>query len=166
MFVIIRSIQTEDFNEVCDIVNENWKTAFIGCVNPALLTDCECLERSKRLRADFVSKRLSEYVFEEDGRVLGMLSLGNTKDMDRASAFELWRIYIAKDVQHNRIGSKLLSFAEQEAHTRGFSEIIIWTFKENIPAIHFYTKHGYVLDKEAYLDAPYLSYAVRLIKPI
>lgn len=44
--------------------------------------------------------------------------------------------------------------------------IFKWAFKENIRAISFYEKHGYVKDKEEYLGKPYLAYGIRFNKKI
>ena len=161
---MIRLLQSGDIENVCNIVNNDWKTVYTGYVNPELLTEQGCLERSNRLKSDFISGRLSEYVWEEDGKVLALLSVGKTADVDKAGAFEVWRIYVSKEAQGKGIGNRLLSFAEQQAKKSAFHEIVIWAFRDNIHAISFYQKHGYVVQKEEYLGEPYLTYGIRLNK--
>jgi len=94
------------------------------------------------------------------------LSMGTTADTDKASAFEIWRIYISAEAQGKGIGGQLLTFAEQTARANGYAEIIIWAFSKNTRAIKFYQKYGYQIDKEEYLDAPYLTCGTRLSKNI
>lgn len=105
-------------------------------------------------------------MWEENGNVVAMLSFGNTADHDKAGAFEIWRIYIKSDFQGKGIGHNLIAFAEQAAKEEGYTEVVIWAFKNNLNAISFYRKHGYILEKEEYLGKPYLTMGVRLNKKI
>ena len=111
---MIRPLVESDFNAAIQIVNRNWKNVYVGYVNQGLLNDAGCQERSQQLREDFINHRLSEYVWEESGQILGLLSMGTTADTDKASAFEIWRIYIAAEAQGKGIGGRLLVFAELE----------------------------------------------------
>jgi diamine N-acetyltransferase len=163
---MIRLLQESDIEIICKIVNDNWKSVYNGYVNEKLLNKQGCLDRKNRLRADFLSGRLSNYVYEFRNQPIALLSIGDTADKDIPMAFELWRIYILKEYQNQGIGSRLLDFAEQEAFSLGHHEVVIWAFKENINAISFYEKHGYEQDKEQYLGQPYFAYGIRLSKQL
>jgi ribosomal protein S18 acetylase RimI-like enzyme len=163
---MIRPLVESDFDAVISIVNQNWKDVYTGYVNQELLDDTGCYERGQRLKQDFINHRLSEYVWEESGQVLGLLSMGATADADKANDFEIWRIYISAEAQGRGIGGRLLTFAEQTAREKEFEEIIIWAFSRNERAIKFYQKYGYQIDKEEYLDTPYLTDGTRLLKNI
>ena len=163
---MIRPLGEKDFDTVCGIVNENWKNVYSGYVNPLLLNSDGCAARTRRLKTDFVARRLSEYVWEEENRVSAMLSFGDTADVDMAGAFEIWRIYVASQFQGKGIGKMLMDFAEQGAEEQGYKEIVIWAFKNNHHAVSFYKKRGYSIDKEEYLSEPYFSMGIRLKKNI
>ena len=163
---MIRPLLEKDYNIAIDIVNTNWKRTYSNYVNPLLLNEIGCKERAEELRHDFQSKRLSEYVWEEQGQILALLSIGDTADMDKKGAFEIWRIYVRPEAQGHNIGSKCILFAEQEAKRQGYQEIVIWAFQENTTAISFYQKNGYVIDKNEYLGEPYLTFGIRLIKTL
>ncbi len=163
---MIRPLAESDFDTVISIVNRDWKDVYTGYVNQELLSDAGCQERGQQLLKDFINHRLSEYVWEESGQILGLLSMGTTADSDKANAFEIWRIYIAVESQGKGIGGQLLAFAEQNAKASGYTEILIWAFSKNTRAIRFYQKYGYQIDKEEYLDTPYLTYGTRLVKNI
>lgn len=125
-----------------------------------------CKERAVKLMRDFQSKRLSEYVWEEQGQVLALLSIGDMADIDKKGSFEIWRIYVKRQAQGHNIGSQCLALAQQEAKKRGYQEIIIWAFQENTKAISFYQKNGYVIDKSEYLGKPYFTAGIRFIKRV
>lgn len=163
---MIRPLIENDYDMVVDIININWKKTYSNYVSPLLLNEDGCKERADELRHDFQSKRLSEYVWEEQGQVLALLSIGDTADTDKKGAFEIWRIYVKLEMQGHNIGSQCLAFSEQEAQKRGYHEIIIWAFQKNTKAISFYQKNGYVIDKNEYLGKPYLTVGTRLIKKV
>ena len=52
-------------------------------------------------------------------------------------------LFVAKDFQHQGIGSFALNYAEKYVKERGFDVINVQTDKENIIAINFYSKFGY-----------------------
>ena len=52
-------------------------------------------------------------------------------------------LFVAKDFQHQGIGSFALNYAEKYVKERGFNMINVQTDKENITAINFYSKFGY-----------------------
>ena len=163
---MIRRLKSEDYDTVCKIVNDNWREVYAGYVNSELLTDSGCKQRELCIKNDFLSNRLSEYVLEKEGKVVALLSFGNTEDTDKAGAFEIWRIYISQGEQGKGLGGKLISFAEKEAEKNGYREIVIWAFEGNTHALTFYHKHGYTIDKKENLRAPYLTIGVRLIKDL
>lgn len=163
---IIRLLELKDMKTVCDIVNDSWKSIYKGYINPELLTDRECAGRANEIESDFLSGRLLNYVYEINGRVVALLSIGDTEDNDKTGAFEIWHIYILKSMRGKGIGKELLVFAEQQAVKMGYNEIVIWAFLENINALTFYKKYGYLEDKQMYLESPYYAHGVRFIKEL
>lgn len=163
---MIRPLTRRDYAAAIRIVNESWKAVYAGYVNPALLTDAGCRERAERLERDFDSRRLAEYVWEEDGQILALLSMGDTADRDRPGAFEIWRVYVDASVRGRGIGGQLLEFAEGYAQKHGYTQAVIWAFRENIRAAAFYRGRGYRPDKEEYLGEPYRAWGIRLRKQL
>ena len=148
------------------IVNDGWRDTYAGYVSPALLDDKGCWERAARLEEDFRSRRLEEYVWEEEGEVLALLSAGDTADRDLPGAFELWRLYVAKKARGRGIGGKLLDFGEGLAREKGRALLVIWAFRRNARALDLYQKHGCRPDKTMWLGEPYLAEGIRLVKDL
>lgn len=161
---MIRPLQEEDFAAVIAIVNEAWRTTYAGYVSPALLDSAGCERRAAGLEQDFRARRLAEYVWEEEGRVLALLSMGDTADKDRPGAFEIWRVYVDREARGKGIGGRLLEFGEDLARKKGYKEVLIWAFRENAPAAAFYQSRGYRPDKEEYLGEPYCAWGSRFFK--
>lgn len=163
---MIRLIQKEDFKTVCKIINDNWISVYKGYINQNLINDNGCKQREERLIKDFSTNRLFNYVYELKGKVIGILSIGDTADSDKKGAFELWRIYIEKAYQNKGIGSELIKFAQNEAVRLKYKEMVIWAFKENKRAVSFYKKHGFIVDKEEYLGEKLSAFGIRFNKKI
>lgn len=161
---MIRPLREADFDAAAALVNACWRSVYAGYVGPELLSDAGCEQRSRKLKSDFASHRLEEYVWEEEGRVRAALSAGPSEDPGRAGAFELWRLYLAPEVRGRGVGGRLPAFAETRAAERGYAEMVIWAFRENVRAVSFYRKHGYRTDGEHYLGEPYRAWGVRLAK--
>lgn len=68
--------------------------------------------------------------------------------------------------QKSGIGTKLLSFAEQEARRQGFQECLIWAFEKNVSACEFYERHGYRKDTRKYLEGAYQAEGIRYCKKL
>lgn len=163
---MIRRLQSKDMDVACDIVNDNWKSVYAGYVNEELLGEKGCADRKERLKKDFLSGRLENYIDEQDHQVVALLSIGPSEDPDKAGSFEVWRIYLKKEFQRQRIGSDFIHFAEAQARKEGFHEIVIWAFQKNTSALAFYQKNGYRVDQTNYLGKPFFAYALRLQKTL
>ena len=68
---MIRPLAEKDYNIAIDIVNTNWKKTYSDYVNPLLLNEDGCKKRAEELKHDFQSRRLLEYVWEEQGHNIG-----------------------------------------------------------------------------------------------
>ena len=79
---MIRLLQENDIEIICKIVNDNWKSVYNGYVNEKLLNKQGCVDRKNRLKADFLSGRLSNYIYEYRDQPIALLSIGDTADKD------------------------------------------------------------------------------------
>lgn len=62
---------------------------------------------------------------------------------------------VLPEYQNNGLGSKLLTFAEEQARTKKFKKISLLTSKNNVNAIRFYERNGY--RKTVLFDRPPLN---------
>lgn len=161
---MIRLLQKEDLESVTKLVNHNWRTVYRSYVSKQLLNKEGCANRTLEIENEFFKKTRQHYVYESCGRVLALLTLGETTDDDKKGAFEIWRLYVLQAAQNRGIGSQLIQFAETRAAEQNYGEILLWAFKENKKAALFYEKHGYVKSRELELGEPYLARSVRFSK--
>ena len=161
----VRRLEKQDLQRVGEILNEGWKRTYRDIVSPELFTEKWDLLRIQQLRREFNTKSLDNYIYEEEG-IEGLLTFGKTEDRDKPRAFEIWRIYVCEAARNQGIGTKLLSFAEQEARRQGFQECLIWAFEKNVSACEFYERHGYRKDTRKYLEGAYQAEGIRYCKKL
>ena len=163
---MIRKLEEKDYTAAIELVNENWKSVYADFISPGVISDSGCRSRAEEILQEFSVHKWDEYIWEEDGEVLALLSFGNAEDEDKQGAFEVRRIYVLMEAQGRGIGKTLLRFAEKSAAEKGGNEIVLWAMKENLRAIGFYQKAGYRPEKEEYLGDKYRTFAVRMIKKL
>lgn len=161
----VRKLEKKDLQRVGEILNEGWRRTYREILSPEMFSEKWDLRRIQQLRQEFNTKRLDNYIYEEDG-IEGILTFGKTEDRDKPRAFEIWRIYVCEDARMQGIGTKLLTFAEQEARRQGFQECLIWAFEKNTAACRFYERHGYVKDTGKYLEGDYQAEGIRYCKKL
>ena len=85
------------------------------------------------------------YVFD-DGIIKAILTIGDCRDADKATSFELWGIYVDPFFKRQGIGSIMVDYCEKCAVEQGFNEVCLWVLEKNADARLFYEKHGYSPD--------------------
>lgn len=83
------------------------------------------------------------YVFEDNGMVVGFLSLlfYRTIYHKRGTAL-INELIVSKASRNQKIGEQLLQYGINAARERGMDEIEVGVMQDNIGAIKFYKKHG------------------------
>lgn len=163
---MIRLLKEDDLAGAARIVNDNWRQVYRGYVNEFLLSDRGCEERAKLIASEFFEKKLTHYVWDKNGKPAALLTLGDTLDDDKKGAFEIFRLYVAKQAQNQGIGSRLIRFAMEEAARKKYRETLLWAFEKNVRAALFYEKHGFVKDKKLELGEPYFARSVRFCRKV
>lgn len=87
------------------------------------------------------------YVIEHRGEVIAMVTLTSQPDH-----FLLQNLAVLPDRQRHGVGRLFLAFAENEARTRGFREIRLWTNEKMTENVPYYTALGYEVTHAATVD--------------
>jgi GNAT superfamily N-acetyltransferase len=87
------------------------------------------------------------FVAEQDGAVIGFVTVGPTDDEAQAAATgELFAIYLESQVVGTGVGRALLARAEGELAARGFVVAVLWVLDGNARARQFYERAGWDAD--------------------
>ncbi len=76
------------------------------------------------------------------GKDIAFLQIGHDVWNNRV---RVWELLVLPEYRRMRIGSKLMTLTKAEAKALGARAIVLETQSCNVPAIHFYLKHGFQL---------------------
>jgi len=71
---------------------------------------------------------------------------------NREDEMKVEQLYLLPEFQSKGLGSLMLRHVEDEAHARNISALVLQVNKQNVSAIAFYRKAGFVVRNEAIFD--------------
>jgi len=95
-----------------------------------------------------LSNPASEFYFAHlDDKILGYLKVnfaGTQTELNDKNSLEIERIYVLKEFQGLKVGQLLYNWALQIAKDAGLDYIWLGVWEENVKALQFYKKNGFV----------------------
>ena len=135
---MIRQGTPHDAEGVARVQVRTWQAAYAG-VLPG-----DGLSRMSVDRAAEQWRRWPPIVAEEDGEVMGFVSVGPSRDDDADG--ELLAIYVAPGRWGTGVGRALIEAAEVRLRELGHRDVILWVLEENPRACRFYEAAGWHAD--------------------
>ena len=132
----IRPGRDEDAEGFIALIGTAW-SEFPGCV---LDVDAEMPEL-RTLASHFEASGGALWAAEQDGRLVGMVA---TRPLRHDEAYEICRMYVARECRGTGLARCLLALAEDHARAAGAARLVLWTDTRFEAAHRFYEKHGYV----------------------
>lgn len=100
----------------------------------------------EKLEAELNEPNSSFYFAKYNDEIIGYLKINFAMaqtDLKDKEALEIERIYVLKDFQGQKIGTRLLNFTIKIAKRTNLKYIWLGVWDENKRAISFYQKHGF-----------------------
>lgn len=144
----IRRATPEDADAMAILHVASWRAAYRGLVPDAFLDSLEVDRRAQRFREALSAQAEETYLAEEDGELLGILTIGGCRDEDVEPEItgEIWGIYLAPQHWRKGTGSRLCQYGERLLSQRGYRIATLWVFAGNAQARRFYEAMGYTAD--------------------
>ncbi len=91
---------------------------------------------------------------DDTGEITGFICAGPVVDKEKNAGFDgqVYGMHVKPGLNGKGIGSQLLKTSFDSLKQRGIKSVIVWTFRDNEPAIDFYAKHGAVFIRESPVD--------------
>ncbi len=163
MGYIIRKATNDDVLGIAYVHYHAWIETYTGLVSQDFLDKLSVARSAEKLRNIDCSKY---FVLEIDGKICGFICISEYRGDDLGDEYgEIPAIYLLKEYHGHHYGTKLLDKAMEELKKWGYRKIVIRTLKNNINAIKFYERSGFLIDgveKEIDLGKP--ETVIRLIK--
>lgn len=92
----IRQANPEDARSCASVHIESWKVAYRGLVPDSYLDDLDFLAREESFRQIYTRQPEDNFLVEENGQVIGILTIGECRDddLEMACTGEIWGIYL------------------------------------------------------------------------
>lgn len=143
----IKPITTSDVEKLQKVSRETFKATFDPYTAPNdmvrfLEEDYETVKLVKEIE----NSNSRFYFLMVQNEIAGYLKI-NVGDAQtehlRENALEVERIYLRSSFQHRGLGNVLLDFAEKTAREEGKDYMWLGVYEKNVPAQHFYKRHGF-----------------------
>jgi GNAT superfamily N-acetyltransferase len=143
----IRVAELSDADAMCDAHVEGWRVAYRGIV-PDWFLDSEPFETERRTNWRNESWRSLEdslmFAAVLDGRVVGFGHVGPERRDDGAPPRgEVYGFYLHPTAWGSGVASELMAVCEAELRKSGFTEAVLWVFRDNPRGRAFYEKAGW-----------------------
>lgn len=143
--VHIRRVKIGDENSLAYVQTESWKEAFKEIVPADLLLKCTEMERATAMYKKLLEEHKGNgYILELDGKPHCIAYWDATREKDMTGFAELICIHSLKDGWNKGYGSLMMKQLLDDVKKAGYSKIMLWVFDNNLRAIRFYEKHGFV----------------------
>lgn len=144
----IRRATPDDAVALARVHIDSWRSAYRGLVPDSHLDSLDYERHAQRFRESLGRNAEESYLAEQDGEVLGFLTLGGCRgtDVDQKATGEIWGIYLAPGHWRKGIGSMLCRYGERILTLRGYLAATLWVFAGNDQARRFYEAMGFTAD--------------------
>lgn len=118
----------------------SWKKAYRDIV-PQTYLDELSLERWTPFLQD---SPYCGYILKADGEFIATSSISPARDEEMQGWGEIISIYVLPEHFYKGYGKKLLYFVLSDLNSKGFNKVYLWVLKNNLQAISFYERNGFV----------------------
>jgi GNAT superfamily N-acetyltransferase len=160
----VRPARPRDAAAIAEVHVRSWQTAYehiFGAERLATLD--ETLERRRAGWESHIAAVHGVAVAEDDGRVVGFVSVGPARDEDGVG--ELFTIYALPEAWGSGVGAALMAEAKALLRPHG-DEAVLWVLEDNPRARRFYEREGWTLDgatkEDEFLGVPVREVRYRL----
>lgn len=149
--MIVRRARLLDAPAMAAAQVDSWRAAYLGLVPVVVLNGLSVSAHAAswtRLLQGGESRGSRAWVAALDGRIVGFVSAGPTRDADdhRGQVGEVYAIYLVPAAWGRGLGGELLRVAEDDLCGRGYRIATIWVLAGNSRARRFYAQCGYDAD--------------------
>ncbi|HQO08604.1 MAG TPA: GNAT family N-acetyltransferase [Clostridiales bacterium] len=146
----IKKATSADCSGIAKVHVDCWKTTYQGLMPDGKLDSLSYEKSAEKWKEFFIKKDGAKFqdavlaAVDGKGDMIGFCAGGmNRKTSKRTSGYEgeIKAIYILKQHQKKKIGTKLLLLFEEMFRKNGIFSYIIWVLKDN-PSKEFYKKTG------------------------
>lgn len=146
METMIRKVQQGDANALAYIQTESWKAEFAGILDAEMLAKCTDIDRATAMYQRLLDENKGNgYLLTVNEKPHCIAYWDAARDPEFAGKAELICIHSLPDNWHKGFGSQMMDFVLDDIKKAGYSEVVLWVFRDNLRARAFYEAKGFIL---------------------
>lgn len=138
----IRKAYQTDAYELINIRDNIWKEEFHDVLPNSIIYD---RFKNKEANIEHLKDQISEnnrvLVATNDDNIIGYIFYAKSSNIDYEKSAEIREIYVKKEFRGAKVGTKLLTLAQNEIINKGYNYLVV-SIPQNISSINFFTKTG------------------------
>ena len=147
MEIDIRKVKQGDADTLAYIQTESWKAAFKGIIDADLLDKCTNIDKARLMYQRLLDDNKGNgYILTVDNKPHCIAYWDKARDFELALKAELICIHSLPNNWHKGFGSKMMDMVLEDIKSSGYSEVVLWVFRDNLRARAFYEAKGFVLN--------------------
>ena len=146
MEITIRKVKPGDESTLVYIQTESWKAAFAHILEPDVLAKNTDIHKSAAMYQRLLEGNIGNgYILSVNGKPHCLAFWNAARDADYEGKAELIAIHSLPDNWRKGYGSRMMDHILEEIRQSGFSEVVLWVFRDNLNARAFYEAKGFKL---------------------
>jgi len=142
--ITIRLAMPSDAPDMAEVIIRSWEVAYKDIVPAEYIKERNSTRMAQYKISD---ENTTQYVIQKDGKTVGIITVAPLNDDDLGDKYyDLQAIYLHPDYFRQGIGTQAMGFAYDIARRLGKTAMTVWVLAENINAIRFYEKCGFIAD--------------------
>lgn len=145
----IRKVDAADANTLAFIQTESWKSAFCDILSEEDLAKYTELNRAITMYNKLLSGDIGHgFILTIDGNPHCIAYWDIARDQEMEGYSEIICIHSLCGNWGKGYGTAMMNHILSDINNAGFKNVMLWVFKENQRARHFYEKHGFILTEK------------------
>lgn len=144
----IRKATFDDVKDISRIHALSWKSAYKGIIPQAYLDELKEDFWVPAFTAWIKDNILTVQLILENGRSVGCVAYGKSRDKVLPNWGEIVSIYLLPEYFSKGYGTKLLESALLDLKQSSYHNVYLWVLKQNQGARHFYEKNKFQCNKD------------------
>ena len=161
----IRKVQIGDEKILAYIQTESWKKAFADIISKEDMKKYADINKSEEMYEYLLSNNIGYgMILLIEGRPHGIAYWDKTREENMPEYAEIICIHSLQDNWGKGYGSRMMEHVLKEIKEAGYEKVMLWVFEENMRAIRFYEKHGFIKsdNKKMFEDSVEVMYSRKL----
>ena len=145
MIASIRPARITDAPGIGKVQVDSWRSSYKGLIADEFLTALSYEQRTQVWSQNLSDPKNNGFLYVAESKpdeIVGFVAAGAVREGDPNYQGELYAIYLLHEVKRQRLGRRLVDAVMRELSERGFSSMLLWVLKDNLPSRKFYEAVG------------------------